>query len=455
MLINTPLFFIYHCGSAPIKDKTSLEKTHEQAKKGDKQSYENYEKALETAKKENNPELEKMIINDLATIPSKESTGLLKKEAVSETTETRSAAIDGLYEQSKISDNPQAVKNETVAVIKNNSEKYNELTSKEIKVLGEIKSEDSENLLVDSLNKPENDQKTKTEIIESLGIILTDRIKEINNLDASKNPDSEKKAGLELSSANIENSLLDVVKSEEPKPLKESALREMYNAYIPNSRVKFMEMYHSNEFDENTKLSILKILGNTENPENNEILKSLKKEYLKTENPVEHTRMLNRVSALAPNQFKFIKAELEKEMEKIIRKNELKALVAKGQIVMLKTILKKYNIPGGVVDKIQGRTEELGQDKTTPMKAEAVILFSSVREIYPDKNYFELKKAALRGLNIPGLFLVILSSIDKDFASYDMKILTIQSVFKISEADASKIYTAWQNEKDLLRELLH
>ncbi|MDH4261784.1 MAG: hypothetical protein OEV78_01930 [Spirochaetia bacterium] len=461
ILLHFCSLFICNCGSRQIKDKDSLDINHEQAKSGDKNSYENYEKALEKAQEENNPELQEMIIKDLASIPTDESRELLKKEAQSESTsnEINTMALNGLYEQSKASDDPEVTKkiySDIIDIIKKNADKNNGLSSNEIQILGEIKDDESEKLLIEDLLKPsENDEIRKSEIVQALVRIFVDRKNELKKQNELESPDLEKKSKLEASFKNIEDTLLNLIKSDTSKILKTTILNELYNAYTPDSRNKFMAMYNSNIYDEETKLLILKVLGYQKDPGNDEIIRSLKSEFLKTENTKEHTRILNRIGALMPEDFKVIKAELEKEMEKIIRRKELKALSAKGQIIMLKTVLKKYHISDVLIDKIQAATEELSLDKTTPMKAEAVILFSSVREIYPNKDFFEIQKAVQNGLRLPGLFLAILNSIDKDFTSHDMKILTIKSVWKIEEADAENIYKAYQNEKGLLRELLH
>lgn len=445
------LFTVNFCASKQIKDKKSLDNAREEALKGNKPNLENYEKNLESAEKENNPELQKMIINDLATIPGKESSTLLMIQAGSESPEIRSAAVKALFEQTKLENNQGITKEEIFNTIKNNKENHNELTSGEIQVLGELGNDESPDLLIQSLYAGEN---SDNEILHALGLILEKNLRKLKWISIAKNPVLDKKEIVESIVQKIEKAFMDYIKSDVSASQKESALFELYNAYVPDSREKFLKMYHSPDYDEKIKLMILKILGYRENPENDSLVKSLKAEYLGTENEKEKTRILNRIGTLVPNEFKKIKAELEKEMNNTLRRRELRLLAGKDQITMLKSILKRHDVSSLLVDKLQETTEKLAADNTIPMPAEAVILFSSLREIFPDKNYFELKKIGERGLRIPGLFSTILGSVDSNFASYDMKILTIQSVWKISEGDAGKIYKAWQIEKKFLREIL-
>jgi type II restriction/modification system DNA methylase subunit YeeA len=50
------LSLVFHCKSAAIKDEKSLEKTRDQALKGDQKSYESYREALETPGKDQTEE---------------------------------------------------------------------------------------------------------------------------------------------------------------------------------------------------------------------------------------------------------------------------------------------------------------------------------------------------------------------------------------------------------------
>jgi len=397
-----PLFF---CKSPEVKDKKndkdSLAKIHEEAEKGREKGYQDYATAIDNAKKNNDPELQQTILKDLATIPSEKSREILKSQAVSESGDVRDVALKGFYDQSKSSRNPEmtettkeAIKDETVDIIKGHAEKYNDLTPKEIQILGEINNEESRDILN------------------------------------------------------------DMVKSTAPDFTKEAVINELYNAYGSDSRTKLLKMYEDPGYDENVKVMILKTLARRDHYNNDPILQSLKAEYLKTDDAAEHERLLARISALDLVDTKALKAQLDRQREKIRLRNQLLELSKKGQLVMLKTLFQKYEVSEKVLDAMQTSTQELAADNTTPMRAEAVILFSSLRQIYPDKNYFELKKSAPPGLQVPGLFYTILQSIDNNYESYDMKIFTIRSVFKIDQTDAANIYKAFQGEKDTLKELL-
>ncbi|MDH4199818.1 MAG: hypothetical protein OEV66_05480 [Spirochaetia bacterium] len=443
---------IVSCASPQIKDDKSLAKNHEAALKGDHESLKNYDKALGTPEDEKNPDLHEKIINDLAAIPDPQAEDILKKYAQDASPEIRGKSISAFYERRKLTDKPEIpekLDKETLEIIANNRENYGSLTPQEIQILASMKSDEASNILIDELSK--SDQQYPDEIINALGNQLSRKRKEVREFQSSNNADSGKNSAAENQANKIEASLMNFFQGDHPVEFKKHALREIYFSAGAESDLKLVELYNLPEISKENKILILTLLSASSGPEKARLLDIFKKSYLSASSRDDKSIIYSFMEVLVPDKAAQIRDTLEKSITSQETRHELKLIARKNQIGLLKTLLKKYNISPSVIDSMQNKTRDAAADKTIPMKAESVIIITCVQEIFPTKNYFEIKKLAVQGLSIPGLFYLILKTIDANYESADMKLLWIQSVWKLTHIDASRIFNAYTNEKEFLK----
>jgi hypothetical protein len=378
---------------------------------------------------------------------------ILKEQAQSDSTDTREIAIKSLYAQkqeNEITDQTTKAVNEkidmeTLDVIANNINKYDELSETEIDLLGKIPSDKAVDILFTLF--PENTD-VDDNIISSLG-------EHLGRKDVSDEPESSptKNRLTRKKQKEIEKKLLEYLKGSYTERSKQLVLIELYKYYYPDSDKEFKNIYNDDSYGEDVKIAILKILSKSSGSEKKEILNALKKEYLSQPVKYREDIIIARIKILEPDEYLHILKELDEILEKRAKLKQFKTLAGKKQIIFLKDFLKKYKIDPSVVDKIHKETIKVSQDSSKPMDAETSIVYSAMESLYPGKNFFEIREIAKKGMNIRGLFYSIMRAIDRDFEKYDMKILTIQSVWKIDAVNAEKIFTAYRSEKEFLGEI--
>lgn len=451
------------CATPPIKDEKSLEDNRKQAEKGDKQSFENYDKALETTAPKDNPDLHKKILDDLATIPGKESEEILKKNAQNKDPKIRQDAVNALYEHNKRSDTPSKSEDETLDLIKENQRNYGGLGPCEISVLGKMKNPESAEILLNQFNIHNLDSISRKKVLNALGKKLTSPDTTEPAKESAKEPSKENDKATEKKAREsqresqlktkekVEQGLVDFIVSENSEEQKKTALDYLYRYYGKDAFEKLFTIYQKNP---HTQELILQSLRDKPAKDKKSFSESLKKDYLASANKSEREKILKFLKSFVPEEYQNLLKKI-KEKKALAKENEkLKKLLKGNQIELLKNLFVKNNLPKALAGKIHARTKALAKDSSIPMKSETVLLFASLQNLYPAKNFFEVKQIGQAGLKTPGLFLAIMETIEKNYSNLDMRLAAIQSLWKVSHYEAARLYRTYRREKSFLKKAL-
>lgn len=131
-----------------------------------------------------------------------------------------------------------------------------------------------------------------------------------------------------------------------------------------------------------------------------------------------------------------------KKVKKIIKKTAVKDNgVTKEQLI---TLAKKYNLDSKVFTGIQQNINSHVHDKNK--KAEQRYLFTVIREIYPDKSFFELREKLKEPFQNKTFFAQLMKTIEKENPTKEMQILILRKIGGLNYQDSVSLWKMYKEE---------
>ncbi|MCX7632328.1 MAG: hypothetical protein N2Z22_03230 [Turneriella sp.] len=458
------LAFGLHCGARQIRNEAELEEATQRAAAGKESGWRALERTIKNEEKDPDVEMQKRALAEVGKIPSPRSETLLSENLTHR--HLRAEAFEGLLQQ-RNENNKAQIDAKLLEAARHNAREYGTLTREEIRALGEIDHPDAVRLLREQLGQdPAKDEL----VIESLGKIL--RRKKVSQIPfpfffllgqaesqlqveqlfsaPEAIPEGTKAT---TSEDDPEKVLLDFLGSNAAPEIKDKAVEQILAAH-GNDRNYLIARIQDSSLHKEARIAIIDYLTRYA-VDKKEV--GLIGTFRALERRVDNAevraslalsvRILEQAFGVATRPpRKMVHASplhSTKEPDIItLRERPYPRYSADDVRTNFKKMLRHYGLSSALLERMEKRVRDLIALPQNQKSSERNLIFAALGRLYPDKDFYVLKKHAHDAFNKPGYFTTTLRLLTASARPRSWQIAVLQRLWGLS-----------YNEADLLRQI--
>jgi hypothetical protein len=472
-----------HCGARQIRNETELEQAVKLAKAGEESGWRSLEKTLLAGEEDQNLDLQKKVLLEVGKIKSERSEIILKASISDKY--LRSEAAAGLANQ-RNEKNRQALDSLIVNSAFANAKEFGGLTRGEIKALGETDDPEAVRALKDQIGKdPNKDEAT----IDALGkILLRQRQSWLFGLDPQWQLGQAKSSGKGLSLETIditksqsataapataveapdpEKVLIDYLDSNGAGESKDRAAEKIAAAHKEGNGY-LLTLAGKSSLGVTARIAIVDYLTRT--AVNAQDKSMINKFYAlrRRSNSAKLTASINLSLRILGSAFGrpigtgYVRRKpvdrdgfdpLRKESDIVsLKQRPYPEYSAADVKTNLRKALKYYHLDPSLADRMQNHVSGLLNLPQNRESAERNLIFVALGRLFPNRDFYVLKKQGQDAFGKPGYFTTTLRLVTASARGRSWQIGALQRVWGLSYAEADKIRQIYLRDGKILQQ---
>jgi len=479
ILFLAVLVVLTRCNSVKVKDEPTLTTASELANKGNKNAWEEMEKALAAPPPEKEPDLHSKIFERLSVMDPQKALPILEPYLTDRIEKKRAGALSAWSRQ--LSRQPsQANSAKLLAAIASNQKTYSILLPEEIQALSEMDGPEALAILKEELNANRGNREL---VVQALGKILSrevagrrmpvDSKPEVPaEEDTPSVPEAPLETGEGLTEEDImgyipaatekgdgenfysslpesEKILIDAIAAEDDSGLDLLVLRNIQAAWGTEWEDHFASLYQEKSFVSSLRGRILLFWAQrTERDKLAEAAK-LRKQYKPAGEDLK-PYILQAISILEGKTPEEILAELTSPPKPKVAKRSV-VLPAKpvAELRRVPWFGRRHSVADSVWPNVDVHTATLLRQYGENPSPESRLVYSALSKIHPSKDYYQLLQIE-RPLYERRFLFYLLSMIEGSRRSAEWKVYAIQKTLGLSAAESRHLLDGFKREGRLL-----
>jgi len=485
MLVGFAAVLATHCAARQVRNEMELQEAAQRAAGNDEKGWQSLERTIRTKDEDPDVEMQRKTLVEVGKIPSERSQLLLRENVNNRF--LRAEAIGGLMKQRNDTNRDQIDKLIVEAASKN-AQEFSGLTREEIQALGESDNPEAVRLLKQQMGRdPNKDEMT----IDALGKILK-RQKRSNYspLDFSlplgqgakisfedistdkPNADESRQAEPEKSSegdTDPEQALLDYLSGEGSSEAKDRAVQNIADARS-NGITYLLGLAGKNSIKVAARIAIVDFLTrhavNTQDKSMIGKFQSLRRRAAGSRELAASIDLSLRILGSAfgrtvvvgsPGRRRIAVTDgydpLAREADIVkLEQRPYPGYSAADVRTNLKKALAYYKLDAGIADRMQKRVNDLLNLPENKESPERNLIFTALGRLYPDRDFYVLKKQGQEAFAKPGYFTTTLRLVTASRRGRSWQIAALQRVWGLSENEADRIRQIYLRDGKLLQQ---
>lgn len=474
-----------HCAARQVRSEMELQEAAQRAAANDEKGWQSLERTIRTKDEDPDIEMQRKTLTEVGKIPSPRSTALLSENVNNRY--LRAEAVGGLLKQ-RNNANRAEIDKLIVEAAARNAQEFSGLTREEIQALGESDNPEAVKLLKQQMGRdPNKDEMT----IDALGKILKrQKRSSYSPLDFSlplgqgakisfEDISTDKVSGEETAKAepasageadtDPEQVLIDYLSGDGSPEAKDRAVQNIADARS-NGIAYLLGLAGKSSVKVAARIAIVDFLTrHAVNTQDKSMIGKFQTLRRRAGGSRELAASIDLSLRILGSAFGRNVAVGTATRRRIVVTDGYDPLAREADIVKLdqkpypgysaadvRTNLKKaltyYRLDAGIADRMQKRVNDLLNLPENKESPERNLIFTALGRLYPDRDFYVLKKQGQEAFAKPGYFTTTLRLVTASRRGRSWQIAALQRVWGLSENEADRIRQIYLRDGKLLQQ---